>query len=481
MNLELLDPFGRQVPDRIDSTVDLPTCLHFRKNVVEDRKSHEWKSAFHVAFNRRGTYAAVGYGSGAVGVYNMLSRNLSALFRDEQATPSQPGSGVSSVSWSRRSRTMLVGSVGESLVRLIDTTHPYGVEEGCAALPSRTDGLEDEVDPTPLANDTRVVDHTFEQRQTTSFADVDVGFRHVKESREVKTKQVEMGATLPARLLKVLGTKDVKKVPTILFRFDQNVNGSLQVNPRIPTAGLAALEDGTLVLFHVRPSLWTGDDNDSDDLFATVIPLWTNTEKHIVVVAAFDPRGTKVYAATESGHMMGFDVSSTWKVLEGDAMNVDQTIPTVEPSFCRQIPGTPSSSWHIVVSRNGKTVALNGSDGVIRVFSAEDCWNGEKTTLKTTWAFQDVVNKIKFASCDLSGDSEYLVGGANGSDHKYEVSLSIGMHDNYALLTRRLVARVEYEKWPTHGQAVRAICAALQRCVASNKIFDCCVDFRWLG
>ena len=140
MNLELLDPFGRQVPDRIDATIDLPAALHFRSHDghEETKKGNmvtegtDWKSAFHVAFNRRGTYVAVGYGSGTVAVHDVLSRTLSALYRneDEAASPSEPGLGISNVSWSRRSRTLLAGSIGDSRVHLFDTSHPYGPEEG---------------------------------------------------------------------------------------------------------------------------------------------------------------------------------------------------------------------------------------------------------------------------------------------------------------------------------------------------------------
>jgi COMPASS component SWD1 len=40
---------------------------------------------------------------------------------------------------------------------------------------------------------------------------------------------------------------------------------------------------------------------------------------------------------------------------------------------------------------------------------------------KPLWVFQDVVSKVKFASCDISGDAEFVVGGANGNDNKYEL------------------------------------------------------------
>ena len=90
MNLELLDPFRKQIPDRIDSTLDLPAALHFRKKKDAKGKGskkvsvdEDWKSANHIAFNRRGSYIAVGYGSGTVGVYDVLSRTVSSLYRQE--------------------------------------------------------------------------------------------------------------------------------------------------------------------------------------------------------------------------------------------------------------------------------------------------------------------------------------------------------------------------------------------------------------
>ena len=132
MNLELLDPFGRQVPDRIDATLPLAPHLHFQQplhqanssnkkgdkaNLASDHKFNtininnagsnavgtglletggttlslnnkkrdfpEWRAANHISYNRRGTYLAVGYGSGAVAVHSTSSRTLSALYRSQ--------------------------------------------------------------------------------------------------------------------------------------------------------------------------------------------------------------------------------------------------------------------------------------------------------------------------------------------------------------------------------------------------------------
>ena len=130
MNLALLDPFRRQVPDRIDSTLTLGSDLHpplptNRKPLTiprslatapsSDRASQgeddakmegvsspsaatpssspskraewsipaaeDWISCHSVAFNRRGTYLAAGHLSGAVPIHDTLSRTVSAVHR----------------------------------------------------------------------------------------------------------------------------------------------------------------------------------------------------------------------------------------------------------------------------------------------------------------------------------------------------------------------------------------------------------------
>jgi hypothetical protein len=147
----------------------------------------DWKAAYHLAFNRRGTYLAVGYGSSAVAVFNTSSRTLAALYPaapPPPAPPSQPAparfksrsrgaaasspspssavslqvdtaadlgqvpvrddgeqnedgrgssgdAGVTSLTWSRRSRTLLAGGAGTRRVKLYDTTHPEGPEQAC--------------------------------------------------------------------------------------------------------------------------------------------------------------------------------------------------------------------------------------------------------------------------------------------------------------------------------------------------------------
>ena len=241
MNLALLDPFRRQVPDRIDSTLSLPADLHpprptNRKplaiprgvaaptataaiegdgptdgdtsakklegvaveaaskgvetndvnvedgamkqegrststqpgatksdaNTISPGKkkranwsipaAEDWISCHAVSFNRRGTYLAAGHLSGAVPVHDVLSRTLSTVHRPPafgegvESPPLTDGdvaklkqedaveeqfeyrNGVTSLSWSRRSRLLLVAAVGDRNIRLVDNEHPFCLE-----------------------------------------------------------------------------------------------------------------------------------------------------------------------------------------------------------------------------------------------------------------------------------------------------------------------------------------------------------------
>lgn len=207
MNLALLDPFRRQVPDRIDSTLTLGSDLHpplpnNRKPLTIPRSltataattttsqasggvkmediasaqsppaspattkraewsipaAEDWISCHSVAFNRRGTYLAAGHLSGAVPIHDTLSRTVSAVYRPPafgEGVESPPlteadiknyihkepsgaqeqfeyRNGVTSLSWSKRSRLLLIAAVGDRNIRLVDNEHPLSINAGGA-------------------------------------------------------------------------------------------------------------------------------------------------------------------------------------------------------------------------------------------------------------------------------------------------------------------------------------------------------------
>lgn len=661
MNLELLDPFGRQIPDRVDATLPLAPHLHFRQpnhhllalaasphnaagtagssnkksnkgekdtdaalqprhsnttnvnsvasnvigtglsetggtvsGVTAKRDVPEWRAAYHVSYNRRGTYVAVGYGSGAVAVHSTSSRTLSALYRsqagssnsesgfggtgleggtydglateDNGASDEMMGAnGVTTVSWSRRSRTLLAGAAGDVAVLVYDTTHPFGSDEAILAIDDRgADGENENGEKKPKTAVPLVVNetnrdfipplHSKQKTVSTLFSDPafdEQKYIFVKSRLQLESVNVPMGTRVPQHVIDSFvipgpGSDDedehddaegdalayseedkkrkkkkrkkrrfsfaqdnrLNKHPCIFFAFpgQKAVGGSLQINPRCPTGGLAALMDGSLVLFWFDPATsWItqrnpkqdkgkdqAEDEDSDEgrhlaeesgkhdqdksptadsaarkkskkgrqkKYAIVVPLWTQKSLHFITCAAFDPQGERVYAATKDGTLLGFEVKRLFESLatnspvHGSARNgkspsdaqsdnnleaspTEGELPLAAPRFKLAIPGG-ASAWHLIVSRNGKYLILNSSDGALRLYSTETCWtynesqppkeSSNKASLlpveKPLWTFQDIVSKVKFVSCDLSGDGEYVVGGANGNDNRYELSI----------------------------------------------------------
>ena len=114
--------------------------------------AEDWISCHSVAFNRRGTYLAAGHLSGAVPIHDTLSRTVSAVHRPPafgEGTESPPltesdvrryvnragaeeqfeyRNGVTSLSWSKRSRLLLVAAIGDRNIRLVDNEHPLGID-----------------------------------------------------------------------------------------------------------------------------------------------------------------------------------------------------------------------------------------------------------------------------------------------------------------------------------------------------------------
>lgn len=544
MNLELLDPFGKQVPDRVDATIQLADSLHHpphhplqkghgedtgaggdagttTKNGDNNGTDGEWKAAYHAAYNRRGTYLAVGHASGVVAVHCTLNRTLAALYYPTadptalldapaaaEAVPPNHGGGCASVSWTRRSRGLLAGSAGDRTVRLYDTTHPAGPEEGAVGLLSIAGlsavGADDDGDadstggPSTAPSSRRsaamtttaataaaaaagggggdevLPAHTLLQTQHTPFADADDRYVFVKQPRQIPTLVLKRGMEIPSLAARsnhpergeadthqppplppspTATTTATAKYPGVAFELPHPAAASLQIHPRHAHAGLAVLASpapATLVLFWVSPSCYhrqTACARTETAPPCLVVPLLSGDGPNgggVVTCAAFDPRGDRVYAVTKQGMLLGFKVTNIWRALaeaSSASSSSKKVVPSCGPRF--QVPlaggkgggsgggggssgggdGGSAAVWHLLVSRNGKFLIINSSDGAIRLYSTQNCWEqkGKAMLEKPKCVFQDVVTKVKFASCDLSGDGEYVVGGANGADSKYEL------------------------------------------------------------
>jgi WD40 repeat protein len=442
MNLELLSPFRRQIPDRVDATLTLPANFHGKEGDSRGQKAddsspedQEWKAAYHVAFNRRGTYLAVGHASGTVAVHDFLSRTLSALYRpgDCELPYSRTGSieypnGVTAVTWSRRSRVILAGALGDRNVRLIDTTHPLGPEE-CVTVPvpSEFAGLGTEVQST--TSDTMAtaalgasLNDSWKNSQmqfkkcarVLDSLNLTEGYLDTEPQSTIEGERQHQEALFTIRTSGAPLGGLVTRYPIISFRLPEAVGGSLQINPRDKMAGLAVLSDGSLMIFRAGSDGFDKYPQLPSTPVVKLAALWQGTTSPITC-ASFDKSGEKVYAATKDGILMGFRVKKMFKALyKLDIM----TLP--KPFFTIPVPGG-ATVWHLLVSRNGRYMVLNCADSTLRVYDAHECEHSSALYFPHHKNFKVVVSKVPFASCDFSGDGEYLCGGVNNDNDKYDL------------------------------------------------------------
>lgn len=473
MNLELLDPFRRQIPDRIDATLNLPLSGpppaatkktpgrkggRKKKQKEEDMDdddddrsrteeaipTHDDQvSANHVAFNRRGTYVAVGYGNGTVGIYDMLSRTVSAIYKPQDPKKAEEGLGVTCVSWSRRSRTLVCASASEARVRLVDSTHPSG-PAACTTVDSSRGATGE--DSTEKKTNGEEEGEAFSQNMALQMKSILLGDQNHDESSFEKTGRPVIyplsPLLLPTRILetsedvapqprkkrehnsKTFSQADLrtKMHPIIEFDLPLPLASIIQIHPRDITAGFACLNDGSIVAFWAPVNGWwekSKSKEETSENLADAVKIVTifKSDQHFVTAAVFDPQGERIYAATDGGTLIGLEVATIFDHLADNEVTV---LPKIKPNFTIDIPGG-SSVWRIIVSRNGRFIVLSSADGALRLYSTKECWTSPEEVEKPNWVFQDVVTKAKFASCDLSGDAEYVVGLANGSDNKYHL------------------------------------------------------------
>ena len=105
----------------------------------------------------------------------------------------------------------------------------------------------------------------------------------------------------------------------------------------------------------------------------------------------------------------------------------DKTAPTatalaVRPALCVKVPGG-AAAWQIIVSGNGRHLLINSADCSLRLYEIDELSKAldgpsssqskEGDEITPRFVFQDNISKAPWASCDFSGDGEYVVGGCN--------------------------------------------------------------------
>ena len=543
MNLALLDPFRRQVPDRIDSTLTLPRNFHPQRpsehqttfsslnnknkskaaaaqskkrksrtnseqeaaNVAEEM-TNEWHSCFSVAFNRRGNYIAAGHGSGAVPFHDFASRTLSCIYtpthsilkegiqqkkprsddedssdnsstdnnndndidKDDDQDDDMPSSseqqrlfqnGITSISWSRRSRRLLIASFNDKHICLLDNTHPYGVRDAFNGLKSSAKGSKGPVEPINISRTNSPVppnamdkgdDETGSQAEDDGNSPQKYGSlvnNHTRTSRAGEGKSIDRRSryvknmTLQNPSMMFMHKNDVESdeendviqqiyYQSLVIRLPKPLGICSQIHPT-GNGGLACLEDGSLIVFGApadafQKSMYSDSElnREDSDLQVRFVYLSDSSSYH-VVHATFDFHGYCIYAGTKCGKLLFFRLNNKF---EG-AMFRGQSNPyksQISKYAYMDLKGNTVAN-QVVLSRNGKMLLLNCKDS-LRLYDTNEFCNASpkgdgEIVVKPRLTFQDVVSKSKWHACDFSGDGEYVVGGCNNeeSGDKYEL------------------------------------------------------------
>lgn len=172
---------------------------------------------------------------------------------------------------------------------------------------------------------------------------------------------------------------DLKTSEVIL---EKNLNGPIwnaELNPKNHNEFVASLYDNNPVYFDEHQSLKVIQEDK-------------------VLVSTFHPSGEYIFTGTSKGLI---SIIST---------------ETLQIIFQQKV--TSSNIKNIIISSNGRKLAVNSSDRIIRQiilpdFSTDpDLWE-----LETEHKYQDLVNRLQWNSITFNSNSEYLIASAFGSSH----------------------------------------------------------------
>jgi len=383
--------------------------------------------------------------------------------------------GVTSLSWDRRSRTLLAGAIGDKNLRLMDNTHPL-VSTDCTDAVKRQ--YLEEHSSKEVIKKIEKIQTSFEEKKTKVSArsppvmvelstpdndkiPIQIKTVSIGRARLLKSKIVDINTTPKKKsLMKQISSTSVvdkstvinipaRRYSTLLLELPQPLGGPVQLHPHDDShTGLACMIDGSLGLFLIPhlayyETLTSADTGivevderkksimkllkDEDlsrvgTLGYIVSPPQASNANYFITCAAFGKHGDIVWAVTKCGNLLAYAVDqSMMNVLrdEGDITSpaaIDFANQKIKPKLCVKVPGS-AAAWQIIISRNGKHLLINSADCSLRLYSIEElteAFDKDNTDdIEPCFSFQDNITKCPWASCDFSGDGEYVIGGCN--------------------------------------------------------------------
>ena len=220
-------------------------------------------------------------------------------------------------------------------------------------------------------------------------------------------------------------TVPARRHSTLLLELPQPLGGPAQMHPKDSHSGLLCMIDGSLSLFLMPPmafyetleqDLYSPKANiNVDDEWKTAATSLLEAEEsklgnlayivppsaqYFITCAAFGKHGDVVWCCSKCGYLLAFSVDRE-----------------IKPKLRVKIPGG-AAAWQILT--NGKHLLINSADCSLRLYDVEELSqefdkvsSGDTEDIKPCFVFQDNISKAPWASCDFSGDGEYVVGGCN--------------------------------------------------------------------
>lgn len=467
----------------------------------EDLEATAWTSCYSVAFNKNGSYLASGHASGLVPVHSFASRCLNAVYtpltsvairvktddmdnnsKDEnyERKPSNEKiikqereikyvNGTTSLSWDNTGQYLMTGAYADTLIRLMDNSHPVVAWE-CGEITRNTTNLEKKGGKATVGNagegetslDQKILQESDSEAPAIFYwrngfgEDIPLYLKATSlgKGRLLQSRDKEFSISVrPSPSLQESSTKN--KLPnttvpcvrhsTVLFELPQPLGGPCQFHESYEGIGMARLMDSSLILFHIPPVAFyemlpgqaTSNDNHIEHAHT-----YSNVDMelcYLLEVEEANMAGNFLYIIPPTPTSETSQASTStpnYSVIcaafgKGKYDNMLYALTKcgfllgfeMYPSMISSLQGKgrehqggdikpslvvkiPGCASATQLVVNDRFMLVNTSDA-LRVYQLADL--GKEVELTPQYVFQDPVSKAPWIACDFSSDGEYVV------------------------------------------------------------------------
>ncbi|KAL6450679.1 SWD1 COMPASS component SWD1 [Candida maltosa Xu316] len=162
---------------------------------------------------------------------------------------------------------------------------------------------------------------------------------------------------------------------------------------------LTVQDEPSIVKMTSMPLVENNQDADSnEDVEHTRKKRKKKNEKHMTLVSIFTHDGKYIFSGTSKGYLNVFEVNKSVKLI-------------------RSIKVCNSNIKNLMISANGRKLAMNSSDRIIRQISLPDLVNQPQVNegdFEVDHKYQDVVNRLNWNSVTFNHNGEFLIASTHG-------------------------------------------------------------------